>query len=129
MRLLAQRIAWFSASWKQETPMRLHTSAISEDGSPQWHPDFVKWMSDDDINRRTKKVFRRLRRKSVREYEVCYRVLVLGDRVDNTTDWLNERAERNDIPFPKHRPNGPHYVRKDTLALLIAGLSFAQQNW
>ena len=50
-------------------------------------------------------------------------------KLDATTVWLNERAERNHIPYPAQRPEGPHYTRKDALALLIAGLTYAKQYW
>jgi hypothetical protein len=72
---------------------------------------------------------RRLRRVAVREYEVLFRVLVQGERVHDTTRWLNDRAERNRIPYPDHRPQGPHYTDKDTLALLICGIDFARDSW
>ena len=129
MRQTAQWVTWFASSWRQDVPLKIHSGAIAEDGTREWHPDFTKWMSDDHINQRTKRAFKRLRRSAVREYEVCYRIIALGDRIDSTTEWLNERAARNDIPYPKHRPDGPHYSRKDTLALLIAGLSYAKQYW
>jgi hypothetical protein len=66
---------------------------------------------------------------AVREYEVLYRVLVLGERLEETTRWLNARAERNAVPFPPHRPSGPHYTQKDTLALVIAGIDYARESW
>lgn len=72
---------------------------------------------------------RRLRQKAPRQYEVAYRVLMLGERLEDTTRWLNERAIRNGIEFPDHRPTGPHYSRKDTLALLIAAIDFARAYW
>jgi hypothetical protein len=132
MRDTAQWVEWFSASWRKETPphpMKIHSAALAEDGTHEWHPDFAKWLTDDERKARTRKVMRRLRRTSVREYEVCYRVCVLGERLDQTAEWLSERASRNDIPLPPYRPEGPHYTRKDAMALLIAGLAFAKQYW
>lgn len=137
MRATAHWASWFAADWKQEIPLRIHSSEIAGDGSPEWHPDFAKWLDRDgrqrrrntDSRLRTTKVMRRLRRVAVREYEVMYRVLVLGERLEETTRWLNERAERNSVPFPPHRPNGPHYTRKDTLALIIAGTDYARAYW
>jgi len=129
---LAQWVTWFSSEWRKEdaqTPTKVHSSQIAEDGSREWHPDFAKYMSDDQRKVRTRKVFRKLRRTNVRAYEVCYRVLVLGEPLDETTEWLNVRALRNEIPFPAQRPAGPHYVRKDTLALLLSGVTFARQYW
>ena len=69
---------------------------------------------------------RRLRRVAVREYEVAFRVMVLGERIVDTTRWLNERAARNHIPYPDHRPTGPHYIEKDALALLVCAISYAK---
>lgn len=137
MRNTAHWANWFAADWKQEIPTRIHSSDIALDGTPEWHPDFAKWLArdgrprrrNDDQRLRTTKVMRRLRRVAVREYEVLYRVLVLGERLEETTLWLNARAERNAIPFPPHRPNGPWYTHKDTLALMIAGIDFARESW
>lgn len=127
----------FGSDWKQEIPIRIHCAEIGDDGCPKWHPDFEKWLTSDRMYRRkndeqrlrTTKVMRRLRRVAVREYEVLYRVLVLGERLEETTRWLNERAERNAIPLPSHRPNGPHYIQKDALALVIAGIAYAKEYW
>jgi hypothetical protein len=137
MRDTATWASYFAADWKQEIPQRIHTSKISDDGTPAWHPDFEKWLTNDRLYRRrndeqrlrTTRVMRRLRKTSVRSYEVLYRVLVLGERLEETTKWLNERARRNAIPPPDHRPDGPNYVEKDALALLIAGIDFARAYW
>ncbi len=130
---------FFASEW-QQVPMRLHSSEIAGDGSPQWHHDFERWLTAEHREKsrrpqngaqrmRTTKVMRSLRSFSPRSYEVAYRVLVLGERVEDTTRWLNERARRIGVPFPPHRPQGPHYTRKDTLALLIAGVEYAKQLW
>jgi hypothetical protein len=141
MRNTAHWARWFAVEWKNETPMRIHSSEIAADGSPEWHPDFVRWLTQeprdrdrprrqrDTTSRRTTQVMRRLRQYSIREYEVCYRVLMLGERLEETTEWLNARATRNAIPFPEHRPNGPHYTTKDALALLVAGVDYAREVW
>jgi len=132
-----QRTAYWAnqlgSDWQREMPIRIHSSDIAADGSPEWHPDFAKWMmkaegrwgKNTDQRLRTTRVMRRLRRVAVREYEVLYRVLVLHERLEETTIWLNDRAERNNIPFPPHRPGGPHYIQKDALALFICGIEFA----
>ena len=129
---------WFSADWRQEVPTRIHSSDIAVDGGPEWHPDFMKWITrdehprgrnNDDNRLRTTKVMRRLRHLAVREYEICFRILVHGERIPDTTRWLNERAVRNNIPFPPHRPEGPHYTEKDTVALFICGIDFCRQTW
>lgn len=129
MRQTARWVSWFSASWRSEVPLKIHSSGIAEDGSKEWHPDFAKWLTHDEQSKRTRRVMRRLRRHAIREYEVCYRVIAQGEPLHKTAAWLNERAERNRIPYPPHRPEGPHYTRKDALALLIAGLAFAKENW
>jgi hypothetical protein len=116
MRETAQWVSWLSSTWKKER-------------SSDPHPDFAKWLTDDERSTRTKHVMRKLRNKSVREYEVCYRVCVLGERLEQTAEWLSERAVRNDIPLPPYRPEGPHYSRKDAMALLMAGLAYAKQYW
>lgn len=137
MKDTAHWAAYFAADWKQELPDRIHSSQIGDDGCPKWHPDFERWLTSDRVYRRrndeqrlrTTRVMRRLRRVAVREYEVLYRVLVLGERLEETTKWLNSRAERNKIPAPPHRPNGPHYTEKDALALIVAGIAYAKEYW
>jgi hypothetical protein len=127
----------FAADWRNEMPLRIHSSEIAADGSPEWHPDFAKWMMkaegrwgrNTEQRLRTTRVMRRLRRVAVREYEVLYRVLVLHERLEETTSWLNERAQRNAVPFPTHRPEGPHYTSRDTLTIFIAGIDYCRAFW
>lgn len=116
---LAHWAAWFSVEWRPD---------VRYEGK-EWLPDFAQYLDEDQRKQRTKRAMRRLRRSSPRQYEVCFRVLVLGERIDDTTAWLNERAQRNCIPYPSHRPEGPHYTRKDALALLMAGIAFAKEHW
>jgi hypothetical protein len=128
---------YFANDWQQETPTRIHGAELAADGTPRWHPSFEQWLTGDRLSRRrndeqrlrTTRVMRRLRRVAVREYEVLYRILVLGERLEETTLWLNDRAARNAIPFPPYRPNGPHYSDKDTYALVVAGIDFARAYW
>jgi hypothetical protein len=137
MRETAHWAAYFANDWKQESPRQTHTSSLAADGTPQWHPDFLKWITRDEDNKpfrrngeerlRTTKVMRRLRRVAVREYEVLYRVLVLGERLEETTIWLNERALRNAIPLQPGRD--VHYSDKDTWALVICGIDYARQYY
>jgi hypothetical protein len=70
---------------------------------------------------------RKLRKVAVREYEVCYRLLILHDTVASTTRWLNERARANGIPLPPRRD--VHYVEKDTIALFVVGIDWADAHW
>lgn len=136
--VMFETVRWahqLGSDWEREAPIRIHDSTLAADGTHEWHPDFEKWLIEGDgrgsrnssQRLRTTKVMRRLRRVAVREYEVLYRVLVLHERLEETTVWLNDRAERNSIPFPPHRPDGPHYIRKDALALFICGIDFARQ--
>lgn len=136
MRQTAHWASWFAADWKREFPLRLHSREIAPDGSPQWHPDFLKWLvgdrmystrCGDESRLRTTRAMRRLRKVAVREYEVLYRILVLDERLEDTTRWLNERAVRNQIPLPDGRT--VHYTAKDTLALFIAGIDFCRACW
>lgn len=134
MRQTAHWAAYFANDWKQEAPEHIHVHQLASDGTPQWHPDFELWITRDERpvrnsgeRLRTTKVMRRLRRAAVREYEVLYRVLVLGERLEDTTRWLNDRALRNAIPLQPGRE--VHYTDKDTLALVICGIDFARHYW
>jgi hypothetical protein len=135
MRDTAEWASYFAADWRMELPDRLHTTVVAADGTPAWTQDFERWLTgqriytrrNDDQRRRTTQVMRKLRNVSPREYEVLYRMLVLGDSVEQTTTWLNERAQRNEIPLPRGRE--VHYRTKDTLALMIAGITFAKAHW
>lgn len=73
------------------------------------------------------RVMRKLRRAAIREYEVLYRMLILRETLEQTTDWLNQRAQNNQIPLPSGRSE--HYRTKDTLALYVCGIEFALAHW
>lgn len=137
---LARTAKWggyFASTWNAEAPMRIHSSDVGEDGAPRWHPDFERWLTREGGRRRdayqteealrTTKVMRRLRRTSIRQYEVLYRMLLLREPPEATTAWLNERARRNGVPLPEGR--NVHYRTKDTLAILIAGTEWALHHW
>lgn len=142
--VLAKTAEWmvnFRDYWHDELPLQLH-SGVSEGGTPDWHPDFSRWLGVDfdrdgskkdrgwrenpEPRVRTTRAFRKLRKKAVREFEVCYRIVVLGERIENTCDWLNERAARNRIPFPdpprRWRGFDANYDLNDTLLLLVSGM-------
>ena len=137
MRQAAWWATWLAQDWRGEYPLKIHSSELSLDGSLEWHPDFARWMArtagkgprNNDQRLRTTKVMRRLRRHSVREYEVLYRILIQGERFTQVTVWLNERAARNNIDYPPHRKNGPHYLERDTVALFVAGVDYARTFW
>jgi hypothetical protein len=95
--------------WHEELPLRIHSRDTDDSGSPQWHSDFARWLLRADVNDDTwsrnpdsrvacTRAFRLLRRRSIREYEVLYRTVALGLSVTSTMRWMNERAERNDLP-------------------------------
>lgn len=125
----------FRHYWHDETPQRIHSRDIAADGSPEWHPDFTRWVSIDYRGRRsddrwsdnpeprirTTRAFRKLRKKAVREFEVCYRIIVLGEHMTETTKWLNERAERNG--------KDDRYGMQETMLLLISGVGKMTSWW
>jgi hypothetical protein len=128
--------AYFAETWAVEAPVRIHSSAIGDDGSPRWHPDFERWLTMEEGKKgdrrpeeqlRTSKVMRRLRRVAIREYEVLYRMLIMRATVEETATWLNQRATDNGIPLPAGRP--VHYRDKDTVALLVSGVAWALHYW
>lgn len=122
---------WFADEWRRDPPpTQTHTDGLSEDGTPQWTQAFAGWISNapgSEGHHRTTAVMRRLRRIAPREYEVLVRTLLVGETIERTTDWLNERAQRNDIPLPAGRD--VHYRLKDTVALMMAGIGYAQAYW
>lgn len=144
--VLAETAKWmldFRDYWHDELPAQIHTSELGDDGTPNWHPDFRRWLGvdfDRDGSRRdqrwrenpeprvrTTRAFRKLRKKAVREFEVCYRIVILGDPVEATCQWLNDRAQRNAIPLPEGRAQ--HYTMHDTLLLLVSGVGKLIQWW
>lgn len=88
--------------WHEEIPVRIHSRSYDDGGNPQWHPEFSAWLLGDRPNSERRKrltaAMRRLRKKSIREYEVAYRVIALGEHPENTAKWLNARASRNGKP-------------------------------
>ena len=82
MRDTAEWAGYFATDWRQDVPDQIHTTQIGDDGTPMWHPDFEKWLTNDRLYQRrndqqrlrTTRVMRRLRKASVREYEVAYRI-------------------------------------------------------
>jgi hypothetical protein len=132
-------LAKFSRDYHGEIPRKIHNGSVSDDGSPQWHPDFARWLTAREVistprpdrptpeqRLRTTRAMRKLRKTAVREFEVVYRVMVTGERIKDTTKWLNERAVRNSIPLPAGRD--VHYRPKDTLALVVSGID-KMRNW
>ena len=91
----------FRSDWHEEVPLRIHTHEFSDDGTYKFAPEFEVWLgirSDNERKYRMKRAMRKLRAKSVREFEVAYRMIVCGESLHQTCDWLNARAIRNDKP-------------------------------
>lgn len=117
-----------AADWRGEVPTRIHNRDIANDGSPQWSPDFRRYLTrkDDPDYRnpeerlRTTRAFRLLRKRAVREFEVVYRLVALGGgqlteaNIQETADWLTARAERHGHP--------DRYDANDVLIMLHSGI-------
>lgn len=128
-RWMAKWLMELANYWKGEIPLRLHRRDLDDGGTPDWHPDFALWLNrpnlhDDTWRRnpehrvRTTRAFRKLREKFPREYEVVYRVVILGYTVESTVEWLNDNAVRGGKP--------ERYSREDCyLYLLVA----AEKLW
>lgn len=93
-------------------------------GASSLHPSFAEWMGNPRASEPavTSRAVKRLRKMSKREYEVLYRIITVGESIDEVRDWLNERAERNSIPLPDGRHR--HYSSNDTWVLFIAGVHY-----
>ena len=105
--------------WHSEIPQRLHTRDLDRGGYPQWSPEMAAWLSDGrkpngERRYRLTQAMRKLRAKSIREYEVAYRMIVLGEPLDRTAKWLNERAIKNGKP--------ERYSLKDTTTIIVSAV-------
>jgi hypothetical protein len=135
LRETAQSMVDFRDYWQDEIPSQIHSGDISDDGAPQWHPDFQRWLGVDyygprsdrrwsenpEPRVRTTRAFRKLRKKAVREFEVCYRIIVLGEPIEETRQWLNDRAIRNG--------KTDRYGMQETLLLLVSGVQKMRAWW
>jgi hypothetical protein len=126
-----QDMTVLSSYWNLELPLRIHSRALGEGGTPEWHQDFARWMGKAELGDRkwrespeprvkTTRAFRKLRKTAVREYEVVYRTAILRIPFSETVAWLNERAIRNNKP--------DRYTEEDALMLLICGVDKVA-NW
>lgn len=115
--------SYFAEEWAGDTPR-------------QWNPALTHLLPNsrtprdggEEVSRaRTTRAIRRLRKASVREYEVLYRILILGDSIEGVTAWLNERAVRNAIPLEEGKT--VHYTEQDAWVLFISGVDFVRQAW
>lgn len=100
LRHTAHWLAQFKTIYNEDVPMRLHSRSLDADGNPDWSDQMRHHMTDTDRREtgpeegktRLRRAMKRIRGRSLREYEVLYRVMVMGDSIDNVTDWLNARA-------------------------------------
>lgn len=114
----SQWIPRLASLWSEETPLRIHSGSLADDGTYDWHPDFVAWLMgtrENSVQRtRLTSAMRRLRKAAVREFEVAYRIIVSGESLEQACAWLNERAERNGLP--------DRYSLRDTQVILISAI-------
>lgn len=98
----------FRLLYEESIPIRIHSRDIALDGSPEWSDGMRRLMTDverrghdeaeEPAKLRLRRAMKRLRKRSLREYEVLYRIMVMRESVDQVTIWLNERAERGGYP-------------------------------
>lgn len=96
----------FRKTYHEGVPLRIHVRELDLDGKPDWSSGMRQLMTATDRREtgpesgkvRLRRAMKRLRNRSIREYEVVYRVMVSGETVGQVTQWLNERAERGGHP-------------------------------
>jgi hypothetical protein len=125
-------LAQFAAEWHSDIPMRIHSRETDRGGTPAYTHDFARWLTRSDIpdagsyrrnpesRMRVTRAFRALRKIAPREYEVLYRVMVLGESLRGCTEWLNARAIKGGHP--------ERYVIKDTICIIVSGID-KMQHW
>ena len=107
------------ASWNDDLPIRIHAKGLDAGGAPRIDPEFWAWLNgyqhqNGEKRYRVTSAMRRLRKESVREYEVAYRMIVLHESAEDTSKWLNERAIRNNKP--------ERYSVRDTMVILTSAI-------
>lgn len=123
----------FAAEWRNEIPTKIHGGGLDPGGAPEMHSEFWRWLTrndrpDDprDVQRnpenrlRITRAMRSLRKQAPREYEVVYRVMVLGEHPSATAKWLTERAIKGGHP--------ERYSPKDVVAICVSGVD-KLRNW
>lgn len=124
-------VAFLAAHWKEEVPPKIHLRQIDPGGAPEWTPEFARWVDrgyeedgrydsgakrrapkNPELRLRATRAFRKLRKKNIREFEVLYRTVVLGHSIDDTAEWLTQRAIKNNKP--------ERYTRGGTQLLLYS---------
>lgn len=117
----ASRLVQYHREWQQDIPMRLHSRSLDRGGNLDLHPEFLQWLApggsrppNPDGRMKLTKAMRMLRTECPREFDVTYRIMVVGSSIPETADWLNERAIRGGHP--------ERYTDKDATVILIAGI-------
>ncbi len=102
-------------------PVQLHIRELDDAGNPQMHPEFIHWLEGTSGRRegtedraRLNAALKLLRNRSIREYEVLYRVLYLGQPIPEVAEWLNERSIRGGHP--------ERYSVPDTMVIVYAAV-------
>jgi hypothetical protein len=112
-------LSFLRADLEESIPIRINTGSVfAADGTPEWAPEFTSWMKG---NSRVVRAMRRLRRVSVREYEVAYRALFLGQTDVQIAKWLTERAIRNDKP--------ERYSKADAQVIVVSAIDKLLAWW
>lgn len=129
--VLSHMVHWlgvFASEWHQELPTRIHSRSVDRGGAPQWHAEFARWISGErnyernpEGRLRVTRAMRDLRKHAPRQYEVLYRIMVLGESIEGTTAWLNARAERGGHP--------ERYRTGDTLAILQSSIDWVEHHY
>lgn len=102
----AKWLGHFRKTYEEAVPERIHSRDLDHDGKPDWSSEMYSFMTSTDRRETTaepgkirlRRAMKRLRNRSLREYEVVYRVMVMGESVAQVTTWLNDRAERGGHP-------------------------------
>lgn len=133
---LARTAEWISQitrDWNEEIPLAIHSNSVADDGAPQWHNNFETWLlrgdrtgdeqwrNNPEPRVRMTRAMRKLRERFPREYEVLYRTAILSIPIEETTQWLNTRAIRNDKP--------ERYSVRDTYLILIVAADRTMSWW
>ena len=119
-------LGFFRDVWETNPPVRLHTRALDTAGNPEWTTAFEHWLDGTsgrnegtEDRARLKRALKRVRERSLREYEVIYRVMVLGHAIPEVTDWLNDRAIR--------AGDETRYSPHETLVIVYAAVDKLQE--
>jgi len=119
-------IPWLRNAYHEEIPLKMHYGSQFDDhGDPQWTKEFSAWLQgvgpNSERRSRMTQALRQLRKKSIREYDVAYRIIISGESIEDTTEWLNARAIRNNKP--------ERYTERDTTAIIVSAVDKLLAWW